>query len=158
MLQITRTIRWLAMPVLCVALAACKSSDSTGTSVLTVANGGLLFVVIDGATFSNVSTALPAADASFAAPIVSVDQPPTATTAANLSVSAAEPFQTVLVQPTGSATYVRIVLPAATQLIAIRVLTDPTGSVSVASTATVAVASGTRTSKTSVVRFQAIAN
>jgi hypothetical protein len=157
MLLITRTMRWLAIPMLCVGLSACKSSSNTEPVVLGVTNGGLNFQ-LTGATLTIVSAVLPTADASFVAPVVTVDQVPTATVAATLSVSAAEPFQVVLVQPAGSASYVRILLPVATQLIAIRVLSDPTGSVSVATSATVAVASGARTSKTSVVRFQTVAN
>ena len=157
MLQITRTMRWVAIPMLCAGLVSCKSSGNTEPIVLGVTNGGLKFQLA-GATLTVVSAALPNADASFVAPVVTVDQVPTATAAATLSVSAAEPFQVVLVQPTGSSAYVRVLLPVATQLIAIRVLTDPTGSVSVASAATVAVSSGSRTSKTTSVRFQAIAN
>ncbi len=157
MFQTTRTIRWLAIPLLCAGVVSCKSSANTDPVVLGVTNGGLNFQ-LTGATLTVVSAALPTPDASFAAPVVTVDQVPTATTAATLSVSAAEPFQTVLVQPTGSTSYVRILLPVATQLIAIRIRTDPSGSVSVASAATVAVTSGTRASKTSIIRFQAIAN
>lgn len=157
MLQMTRTVRWLAIPMLCAAVVSCKSSGTTDPIGAGVTNAGLNFQLA-GATLTVVSAALPTPDASFVGPVVTVDQVPTATIAATLSVSAAEPFQTVLVQPTGSTSYVRIVLPVATQLIAIRILTDPIGSVSVASAATVAVASGTRTSKTSSIRFQAIAN
>ena len=157
MRQIKRTMRWLAIPMLCAGVVSCSSSSNTEPVVLGVTNAGLNFQ-LTGATLTVVSAALPTPDASFVAPVVTVDQVPTATSAATLSVSAAEPFQTVLVQPTGSTSYVRIFLPVATQLIAIRVLTDPTNSVSVASAATIAVASGTRTSKTSIVRFQTIAN
>ena len=156
MRQTQRTIPWLAFPMLLAAVVSCRSSSGTEPIVLGVNSGGLNFQ-LTGATLTVVTAALPVADALFVAPVVAVDKVPTATTAATLSVTAAEPFQVVLVQPTGSSSYVRILLPVATQLIAIRVLTDPTSSF-FSTSASVAVASGTRTSKTSTLRLQTIAN
>ncbi len=151
--------RWVSLPAL-VLLGATGCSSAT-TEVPPIDTGltvaGLTFT-LTGATLTNVSTALPAADASFAAPVVTVNRAPTSTQAATISVSAAEPFTAVLVQPTGSTSYVRITLPAQTTLIGVSVLTNPTGSVSVATSATVAVVSGTRTSKTSAVAFQTVSN
>jgi hypothetical protein len=151
--------RVLAVPLLVLGAAACGSSSTDDPVVvdpgLTVA--GLKFTLA-GATLTEVSAALPASDASFAAPIVTVDHAPTATQAATISVSAAEPFQTILVQPTGNASYVRIFLPAQTTLIGVTVLANPSGSASVATSITAAVANGARVSKTTALALQAISN
>jgi hypothetical protein len=150
--------RCAVIPILlAVGAVSCSSSGSTDPVVVGTTIAGLNFQ-LTGATLTVVNSALPAADPSFVAPLVTVNQTPTATVAATLNVSAAESFTTILVQPTGNASYVRIVLPTATQLISIRVLTDPTNSTSVAATANVAVSSGTRASLTSVAKFVAVAN
>lgn len=152
--------RWVAIPALVVIGAgACTASSTTDPvpvdASLTVA--GLKFS-LTGATLTAVSATLPAADASFAAPIVTLNRTPTATLPATISVSAAEPFTAILVQPTGSASYARITLPAQTTLIGVSVLTDATGSGSVATGATIAVVSGTRTSKPASASFIVVSN
>jgi hypothetical protein len=90
--------------------------------------------------------------------VVTINRAPTATQAATISVSAAEPFQAILVQPTGSASYVRIFLPAQTTLIGVSVLANPTGSTTAATAASIAVVSGTRTSKPAAIAFQTVSN
>lgn len=152
--------RWIAVPALVIAgIGGCVGRDSTDPMPvdqgITVA--GLKFT-LSGAVLTSVAGALPTPDAAFTAPIVTINRAPTSTVEATVSVSAAEPFTAVLVQPAGSASYLRINLPAQTTLIGISVLTNPSGSASVATAATVAVVSGTRTSKTSAVSFQSIGN
>ncbi|MBC7844276.1 MAG: hypothetical protein H7099_18335 [Gemmatimonadaceae bacterium] len=152
--------RWIAGPMLLLlGVVACGESDTTDPTPVDagVTVSGLKFT-LSGAVLTTVSTALPASDAAFAAPVVTINRPPTATVEATVSVSAAEPFTAVLVQPAGSASYLRINLPAQTTLIGISVLTNPSGSASVATAATVAVVSGTRTSRTSTVSFQSVSN
>lgn len=151
--------RLIAVSVLALGGVSCGNSDTADPVIadpgLTV--GGLKFT-LSGATLTAVSAALPTSDASFAPPVVAVDRPPTATLSATITVSAAEPFQTVLVLPGGSSSYVRVFLPAQTTLIGITVLANPTGSASVSTAATIAVANGARTSRTSALMFQTISN
>lgn len=109
-----------------------------------------------GATLSSVGSALPAADASFAAPLVRIDRSPTVQTPATITVSATEPFQSVLVQPSGSSSYVRLFLPAQTQLIAITVQARTAGSSSVATSVSIAIGNGARTSRASVLSLLAL--
>jgi hypothetical protein len=151
--------RLIAISVLAVGGASCGSSDTVDPIVadpgLTVA--GLKFTLA-GATLTAVNASLPTADASFAAPVVAINRPPTSTQSATITVSAAEPFQTVLVQPGGSSSYVRVFLPAQTTLIGVTVIANPAGSTSVATAATIAVANGARASRTSALLFQPISN
>lgn len=148
--------RILALPLFVLGAASCGSSSTDDPVVvdpgLTV--GGLKFT-LSGATLTAVSGTLPTPDASFAAPVVTVDRAPTATQSATISVSAAQPFQTILIQPTGNASYVRIFLPAQTTLIGVTVLSNPAGSASVATSVTAAVANGARASKTTALSLQA---
>ena len=113
--------RFLATPVLTL-LATAGCSDSPIDTVVTVdpgvAVGGLTFT-LTGATLTAVSAALPTPDALLAAPLVAVDRVPTATQSATIAVSSAEPFSTVVIQSVGSATYLRVFLPAQTTLIGI---------------------------------------
>ncbi len=138
--------------------AGCK--DDPATPVVTdpgVTESGLNFQ-LSGATLTSVAAALPNADASFSAPLVRLDRSPTTTQAATISVSAAEPFQTLLVQPAGSASYVRIFLPAPTQLIGVSVLVRSAGAPAVSTAVTIAVGSGARTSRTSSLSLVPLGN
>jgi hypothetical protein len=150
---------WIALPAMVLlGIAGCGTSDTTEITPVdtSLTVSGLKFS-LTGATLTGVSATLPTADASFAAPVITINRAPTATQSATISVSAAEPFTAVLVQPTGSASYARINLPAQTTLIGVTVLTDATSSF-IATAATIAVVSGTRTSKTSAVSLQAVGN
>ena len=151
--------RVLAVPLLVLGASACGSSSTDVPAVVDpgVTVAGLKFT-LSGATLTTVAATLPAPDASFAAPVLTVDHAPTAAQSATVSVSAAEPFQTILVQPTGNASYVRIFLPAQTTLIGVTVIANPAGSASVATSVTVAVANGARVSKTSTLSLQPISN
>jgi hypothetical protein len=114
---------------------------------------GLQFT-LSGATATVVGSALPTATAGFAAPVVVVDRPPTTTTSATMTVSAAEPFTAVLIQPQGSTSLVRVTLPGPTSLIGITVQYVTGGGV-VATSGNVAVVNGTRTSASTPVSFLA---
>ena len=151
--------KWIAVPMLVLLGAAgCGTSDSTDPVPVdpSVTVSGLKFS-LTGAVLTSVSAALPTPDAAFAAPIVTINRAPTSTQPATISVSAAEPFTAVLIQPTGSTSYARVALPAHTTLIGVSVVTDPTSSF-LATSVTVSVVSGTRTSKTAAVSLQAISN
>ncbi len=111
-----------------------------------------------GATLTAVTNALPTPDAAFNAPVVRLDRSPTSSVPGTITVSAAEPFQTVLVQPNGSASYVRVFLPTQTQLIGISVLLWTAGIPVVATGVTIAVGNGARTSRTSVLSLLPISN
>ena len=148
---------WLGAVLLSGAVG-CKSDPAD--PVVTdpgVTESGLNFQLA-GATLTSVSSTLPTADASFSAPVVRVDRSPTSTAPATISVSAAEPFQAVLVQPNGSSSYVRIFLPAPTQLIGVNVLIRAAGAPAVATAVTIAVVSGARTSRASVLSLQSLGN
>ncbi len=151
--------RWIAVPMLvALGVAGCSDGDATDPAPVdpNVTVSGLKFS-LSGAVLTSVSTALPTPDAAFTAPIVTINRAPTSTQPATISVSAAEPFTAVLIQPTGSTSYARVALPAQTSLIGVSVLTDPGGSF-LATSVTVAVVSGTRTSKTTAVSLQNISN
>ncbi len=139
------------------AAAGCKDDPAAVITDPGVTESGLNFQLA-GATLTSVPNALPTADASFSAPVVRVDRSPTSTVPATISISAVEPFQTVLVQPNGSSSYVRIFLPAQTQLIGVNVLIRAAGSPTVATSLTIAVGSGTRTSRTSVLSLLSLGN
>ena len=151
--------KWLVLGSVLLAGTTACGSDGPTTEVVPpgVDLSGLNFQ-LSGATITLVSGALPTADASFVAPIVSVDRAPTITLPATITVRAAEPFQTILLQPGGASSYVRILLPAQTNLIAVSVKTDATSSGVVATAATIAVGSGTRTSRASPLSFQTFGN
>lgn len=146
--------------VLAFALLAASCSDSSIDTVVAVdpgvSVGGLTFTLA-GATLTAVSATLPTPDALLAAPVVAVNRAPTATQSATISVSAAEPFTTVLIQPAGSASYLRVFLPAQTTLIGISVVTSP-GTSAAATAVNIGVGLGARVSKTSALSLQLAAN
>jgi hypothetical protein len=72
-------------------------------------------------------------------------------------ICAAEPFTSVLVLPAGSTSYMRITLPAATQLITVKALTSSLAT-TVTLGLTIAVSNGTRTSRTSQLSLLFVAN
>lgn len=111
-----------------------------------------------GATLTAVASALPTPDASFSTPVVRIDRSPTSSVPATITVGAAEPFQTVLVQPNGATSYVRVFLPTPTQLIGISVQLRSAGVPVVTTGVTIAVASGTRTSRTSALSLLSLGN
>ena len=136
---------------------ACSDEPTDPVVVETgVTVSGLKFT-LTGATLTSVDAAIPTPTASFAAPTVSVNRAPSSSVPAVISVAAAEPFQTILVRPTGSTSHARIFLPAATSLIQISVVTTGTGGV-VATSVTIAVGNGARTSATSNLALQALGN
>ena len=146
-----------AVPALLAVLffAGCKESTSpTPTAPAQLA--GLEFE-LTGTSPSVVSGALPSPDASFTAPLVSQDRAPSASSPATLTVGSAEDFNTVLIRPTGASSYVRIPLPAQTRLIGISVRTV-SGSVSIATSVSVAVAMNARTSAAATHSFFPIGN
>lgn len=149
--------RVLLGTVLVAGVAACSNSPTDPPVVeqgITVSGLNFKFT---GATLTTGSGALPTATAGFVAPVVSVNRAPTSTTPATISIGAAEPFQTVLVQPVGSSSYARVFLPAPTTLIQLSVVTAPTTGV-VATSVTIAVANGTRTSAPSGLALVALGN
>jgi len=112
--------RYLALAALAAGLGGCNGSGigdpppvDPGISV-----GGLNFVVV-GAGYSMASGALPTADPSVAAPVVTFTGSLDGSVPAQLAVSAAEPFQTVLVLPTGAPAYARVAMPGNATLIGI---------------------------------------
>lgn len=151
--------RFLATPVLTL-LATAGCSDSPIDTVVTVdpgvAVGGLTFT-LTGATLTAVSAALPTPDALLAAPLVAVNRVPTATQSATIAVSSAEPFSTVVIQSVGSATYLRVFLPAQTTLIGISAVTSP-GTSAAPSALNIGVGIGARVSKTTALSLQAASN
>ena len=151
--------RYLAAPVLAL-LAAAGCSDSSIDTVVTVdpgvSVGGLTFTLA-GATLSVISATLPTPDALLAAPVVALNRVPTATQSATISVSSAEPFTTVLIQPAGSASYLRVFLPAQTTLIGISAVTTA-GSSAAATAVNIGVGLGARVSRTSAFSLQVASN
>ena len=137
-------------------LAGCKESTAPTPPTTPTQLAGLEFE-LTGTSPSVVSGALPAPDASFTAPLVSQNRAPAASSPATLTVGSAEDFNTVLIRPTGSSSYVRIPLPAQTRLIGISVRTV-SGSVSIATSVSVAVAMNTRTSGAATHSFFPIGN
>jgi hypothetical protein len=152
----TRTLRMRAAAAALLLLGVMACSNSDDPVAPGVAYNGLK-LELSGATISSQSAPLPAADAAFAAPLLSVNRAPTTTSPATITVSAAEPFTQVLVLPGGGTTYARIALPAATQLVGINVTYQSGGAV-VATGVTVAVVSGSRTSRTTTVSLQTLGN
>ncbi len=150
--------KWLVLSTL---LLSGVSGCGSGTTDPVVVDAGVTLAGLNfkfsGATLTTASGALPAPDAAFAAPVVSINMTPSITSPATLSVGAAEPFQTVLIQPAGSASYVRIFLPAQTTLISISVLSEATSSF-VATAATIAVGNGTRVSRPSALSLIPVSN
>jgi hypothetical protein len=144
--------------LLLVGGAGCKD-DPEGPIVVDpgVTVGGLNFQ-LSGATITSVSGALPTADALLSPPVVRIDRSPSTTVPATITVSANEPFQTVLVQPNGSSSYVRIFLPAQTQLIGVSVQVQPNGATAVATAVAVAVGTTTRTSRSSALALVPLGN
>ncbi len=143
---------------LLVGISGCKD-DPKGPIVIDsgVTVAGLNFQ-LSGATLTSVSGALPTADALLSPPIVRIDRSPSATVRATITVSANEPFQTVLIQPNGSSSYVRIFLPAQTQLIGVSVQIQPNGAPAVATAVAIAVGSTTRSSRTSALSLVPLGN
>jgi len=149
--------RTLMLVVLAVAgsaaLTACSDDDgATGVVTTDAASLGGFTFSLTGATASIVAASFPAVTSGFAAPVVSADGTPSPTQARTITVSAAEPFTTVFLQPPGSASYVRVLLPAATTLIGIRVIGQQ-GATSVATSLSIAVGNGSRTSGASPLAF-----
>ena len=135
------------------SVAACSDNDGgTGLNPGDSASAGGLVFSLSGATATAVTASLPAPTSGVAAPLVSVDGLPSTTQARTITVSAAEPFTVVYLQPSGSASYVRVTLPTATTLIGIRVTADALSSF-IATSASVAVANGSRISVVSTLPF-----
>lgn len=153
------TTAWRRMAtaaVLAVAVAGCSSKESTAPDNEPPNVGGLLLSVTGG-TNAILTGALPTPDLAFTPPVLSVSQTPTTTVAGTISVSAAEPFTTVLVLPAASASYMKITLPAATQSASVKVLTSAKAS-AVSTAVTIAVGSGTRTSRSAQLSLLTLAN
>lgn len=87
--------------------------DDPGVTV-----GGLKFT-LRGAGYSSAPGAMPAPDATVAAPVVTLTGSLGGFSSASLAVSAAEPFQTVLLLPVGAPSYARVVMPGNATLISI---------------------------------------
>ncbi len=141
------------------AVASCGSNnDDINAPPATVPATvlGLAFSVT-GTVASTVDGALPAAAASFAGPVAGINQRPTTTASATISVAALEPFNTVLILPGGATQYVRISLPSSTTLIGVNVI-GVTGASVTATTVTVAVANGARVSQGTPLALQALGN
>jgi hypothetical protein len=149
----TRFFAVLSAAALLVVLPACSDSDPAPIDPSVVLGG--LRIELSGATLTTVSAAMPTADNAFLAPTLTLDRTPTTAAAATIGVAAAEPFQTILVQPSGSTSYVRVALPAPTQLIGVKV-SYAAGATSIATAVTIAVASGTRTSRSATQPFLTI--
>ena len=139
------------------ALTACSDNDSTGVTPSESASVGGLTFSLSGAAATSPADALPAATAGFVAPLVTVDGLPTATQSRTITIGASEPFTSVFVQPIGSGNHVRIALPSPTTLIGIRVVAQAVVS-SVATSMSIAVANGSRTSSVSVLTIVPFGN
>ncbi|MDZ7632317.1 MAG: hypothetical protein U5K74_13460 [Gemmatimonadaceae bacterium] len=157
MMQAWRRLLVLGVMLMC-GVSACGSDDPTDPVVAGpgVSVSGLTYE-LPGATITAVTGSLPAPTAAFAAPIVALSGRPSATTAATITVSAAEPFQTIFVQAQGTTSYARIFLPAQTTLVAVSVKTDLLSSF-VATSLNIAVGSGARTSQASALPLQSFSN
>ena len=112
--------RGLAVAALLLAtLAGCGRNEIAEPVVdQGVTVGGLSFAVL-GAGYSTASGVLPAPDATVAAPVVTLTGSLSGFASARLDVSAAEPFQTVLLLPVGAPSYARVAMPGNASLIAI---------------------------------------
>ena len=133
-------------------------TESTGNTQPVTPGGviaGMTFT-LRGATFTNITGALPTPDMSFAAPVLSKNRDPSSTVPATISIGAAEPFETVFIQPRGTDGYLRVTLPARTSLIGIAVgynsPTTPPGNL------TISVGSGTRASRQASLALITISN
>ena len=117
--------RLLTMTVLVVTgLTGCGDSDvADPVQDPGVTAGGLNFVVA-GAGYSTGAGALPVADATVAAPIVTITGTLSGLSSAQVIVGAAEPFQTVLLLPVGASSYARVAMPGNTTLIGITTTRD----------------------------------
>jgi hypothetical protein len=113
-------VRGLAVAALLMAtFAGCGSNDISEPVVDPgVTAGGLNFTVL-GAGYSTASGTLPAPAAAVAAPVVTLTGSLGGLATASLAVSAAEPFQTVLLLPVGAPAYARVVMPGNATLISI---------------------------------------
>jgi hypothetical protein len=153
-----RTMRALAV-CLVASVAGCgESEDDTTAPPVTVPAVVLgLEFSLAGTTATAVNGALPAAASNFGGPVTTLSQRPTTTTAGTLSVAAQEPFNTVLILPTGATQYVRISLPSTTTLIGVRVI-GVAGAPVTATAVTVAVANGTRVSAATALSLQGLGN
>lgn len=150
---------WLLGAVTVLTVSACGSGENDinappATVPATVL--GLAFSVT-GTVAAAVDGALPAAAASFAGPVSTLNQRPTPTTSATITVAALEPFNTVLILPGGATQYVRISLPSTTTLIGVNVI-GVAGAAATATTVTVAVANGARVSQGTPLALQALGN
>lgn len=144
--SVRRTMTSLAVVLLtAVGGASCKSDSSTEVVVAPGTLGGWVFS-LPGATVKPLFGVLPAAASAFAAPVVKLDRQPGSTMSASISVAAAEPFTKILVQPNGSSQYIEVSLPAATSLIGLEII-GATGATTTATSLTIAVVSGARTSQ-----------
>ena len=150
----------IALLVLALTLTGAISgcSDSTGSTQVATPGGviaGMTFT-LRGATFTNVSGALPTSDIAFTAPVLSKNRDPSSTVPATISISAAEPFETVFIQPRGTDGYLRVTLPARTSLTGIDVgynsPSTPPGNL------TISVGSGTRASRQTSLALITITN
>ena len=133
-------------------------SESTGSTPLSTPSGviaGMTFT-LRGASFTNVSGALPTSDMSFTAPVLSKNGDPSSMVPATISISAAEPFETLFIQPRGTDGYLRVTLPARTALTGIAVgynsSNTPPGNL------TISVGSGTRASRQTSLALITITN
>jgi len=110
----------LTAALLTASLGGCGGKTISDPTVADpgVSVGGLNFVVA-GAGSWTATGALPAADPSVAAPVVMLTGSLVGFTAAQLTVSAAEPFQTVLLLPVGAPAYARVAMPGNASLIGI---------------------------------------
>jgi hypothetical protein len=154
-----RTRRVALAAALALGAASCGSSDDVTTPpppTVSATAFGLVFSVT-GTTSTVVDAALPAFDASFVAPVLSLNRRPTTAVSATISVAATEAFNAVLIQAPGAAQYVRVLLPAATTLIGVEVI-GAAGASSVATSVNVAVVSGGRVSRVSPLSLQLLGN
>lgn len=125
------TTRGLTVAALCMAtFAGCGGTTIEEPVVdVGVTAGGLNFMVL-GAGYSSASGALPAPDPTVSAPVVTLTGSLGGFAAAQLAVSATEPFQTVLLLPVGAPTYARVAMPGNATLIGITTMRVATSSFS----------------------------
>lgn len=112
--------RYLAMATLALGVFGCSGGGIADPPRVDpgITVGGLNFVVV-GAGYSTATGALPAADPDVAAPVVTLSGPLEGSAPAQIVVSAAEPFQTVLLLPVGWTSYARVAMPGNTTLIGV---------------------------------------
>ncbi|MCC7055578.1 MAG: hypothetical protein IT355_20070 [Gemmatimonadaceae bacterium] len=113
--------RFLALAALLLAGGAgCGGSTITDPPQADpgVTVGGLNFVVF-GSGYSTGAGALPTPDPTVAPPVVTLTGSLVNFASAQLAVSAAEPFQTVLILPVGAPSYARVAMPGDATLIGI---------------------------------------